>query len=110
MTRMLDDPDHRIRIEVDELLRDFPQLTADALAERFESTSRIRTFSDPELVRGVVRELRQRAYAHVRYWPVQEAAVPVQPARNSAGEAPDRRLRHRHLQLVEDQSFWWQKL
>ena len=31
MTRMLDTSDHRIPTEVDELLRDFPQLTADAL-------------------------------------------------------------------------------
>ena len=110
MTRKLDAPVHRIRAEVDELLRDFPQLTADALADRFETTSRIRAFSDPEFVGGIVGELRKRAYARVRYWPDLEDAVRVQPARTTASAVSDTGQRDRHLQLVEDRRFWWQKL
>jgi hypothetical protein len=48
MSRLWDTPEFWVRIRVDEMLRDYPVLTADALAGRLEH-SRVHWFNDPDL-------------------------------------------------------------
>ena len=74
MSRLWDTPEFWIRSDADEVLRDCPTLTADALAERFERSSS--RHYDPQFVRDLIAELRKRGYARVRFWPDQ-ASGPV---------------------------------
>lgn len=67
MSRLWDTPDFWARTEVDELLRDFADLEADALTDSFEKT-RENFDGETALAADMIAELRQRAAAGIRFW------------------------------------------
>ena len=105
MSRLWDTPEFWVRTEVDDMLRDFPVLTADALADRFEHSRRYRD-SDPDFVRQVTVELRRRAYARVRFWP---DLAEWSGTRLDAGGSSHAMSDHQ-LAASDGTDFWWQRI
>ena len=68
MSRLWDTPEFWARSEADEMLRDYPNTDACALADSFARTSSSYD-GDPDFAREIAAELRKRADAGVRFWP-----------------------------------------
>jgi hypothetical protein len=115
MSRLWDTPDFWIRTEADEVLRDCPTLTADALAERLERR-RSQRYGDPKFVEDIIIELRKRAYARVRFWPKSksltcsesEAHAPVDAAREDTRRTSEHISRE--FELADSSTYWWQRM
>lgn len=78
MSRLWDTPEFWVRAEADEVLRDYPDAEAGALADMFERT-RDSYDGDPDLARDIIGELRRRANAGIRFWSVGLSLVPPRP-------------------------------
>ncbi len=114
MSRLWDTPEFWACAEADELLRDSPTLTADALADRFEQSPR-HSYGDPQFVCDLVVELRKRTIARVRFWPVVDAADRHQEI--SLGHDADfcdgdRAECHEIDEplLADGARYWWQRM
>ncbi|UVO50134.1 hypothetical protein M0208_06230 [Sphingomonas sp. SUN019] len=94
MSRLWDTPEFWARAEADEVLRDYPDTDTRALADMFERT-RSGYDGDPDLARAIVGELRRRADAGIRFWPIGPSLVPPHPTtplHDGAATARDRSL------------------
>lgn len=77
MSRLWDTPEFWTRFEADELLRDYPDTDVGALADMFERS--LGSYDgDPDLARDIIGELRRRANAGIRFWPVGLSSVQPQ--------------------------------
>ncbi len=114
MSRLWDTPEFWVRAEADELLRDSPTLSADALADKFEKSLR-QSYGDPQFVCDLVVELRKRAIAHVRFWPVVGAADCRQEGSHGRDAdfcvADGAELHEIDEPLLADGArYWWQRM
>lgn len=105
MSRLWDTPEFWARSEADELLRDYPNSDARALAMSFERSSG-NYDGDPAFARDIIAELRKRADAGVRFWPAPALGSlenEVRDALAAAGVSPSARNDER-------EAFWWQRM
>jgi hypothetical protein len=72
MSRLWDTPEFWARSEADDILREMSNVAPDVLADSLEQSA-ANDDGDPEMVELIVADLRHRAAAGVRFWPLSQA-------------------------------------